>query len=317
MTRQGDAPESGLLQPSRPLLRLLRQVSRGTCRIEPGEGTAEVILSRGDVRHRHPARLIEAAVTAGLAERRGTELLRRPETLTYLRRHLGDPGSPDADQMNKAFAAGKHSTGTASGRAGSGHPPESLTADISSETAKNLYGDQHRDIVPDTVALDDGRRETVRRNRLESPLSALVRLKDRDGAPFLSADAIAAGERLACDFDRGHLQPGITARWEPRLSVRGKGGAGGKVELAESAMAARTRVNRAIDAMGPELAGVALDICCFEKGLELVERERGWPVRSAKLMLRTALLALARHYAPPPVRAGTRSWGADGFRPQL
>ena len=119
------------------------------------------------------------------------------------------------------------------------------------------------------------------------------------------------------DFARGHLQPKITASWEPRLSQRGKGEAGGKVDLTESAMAARTRVNRAIEAMGPELSGVALDICCFEKGLELVERERGWPVRSAKLMLRTALLALARHYASPSSPRASHSWGAEGFRPQM
>ncbi|MFN3502108.1 MAG: DUF6456 domain-containing protein, partial [Allorhizobium sp.] len=47
------------------------------------------------------------------------------------------------------------------------------------------------------------------------------------------------------------------------------------------------------------------------------EHERQWPARSAKLMLRTALLSLARHYAPPPVRSRTRHWGDDGFRPDI
>lgn len=45
-------------------------------------------------------------------------------------------------------------------------------------------------------------------------------------------------------------------------------------DLADSAIAARVAVNRALEAMGPELAGVALDVCCFMKGLETVERER-------------------------------------------
>lgn len=90
-------------------------------------------------------------------------------------------------------------------------------------------------------------------------------------------------------------------------------------DLTDSAIAARVAVNRALEAMGPELAGVALDVCCFMKGLETVERERQWPARSAKLMLRTALMVLSRHYNPPmPARrARVEHWGAEGYRPEL
>ena len=97
-----------------------------------------------------------------------------------------------------------------------------------------------------------------------------------------------------------------------------KGAAPPATDLADATLSARTRVNRAVQAMGPELSGVALDVCCFMKGLETVERERQWPVRSAKLMLRAALMALARHYAPP-VSAARRShvWGAEGYRPEM
>ena len=106
----------------------------------------------------------------------------------------------------------------------------------------------------------------------------------------------------------GHRQLGAAARQS-----------GGRAEIADTAIAARDRFSRAVEAMGPDLAGVAIDVCCFEKGLETVERERQWPARSAKLMLRTALLALARHYAPPPRqnRRTTPHWGADGYRPML
>jgi hypothetical protein len=55
------------------------------------------------------------------------------------------------------------------------------------------------------------------------------------------------------------------------------------------------------------------------KGLTVVERERQWPARSAKLMLRAALMTLARHYAPPrPEKPGRmRHWGEEGYRPEL
>lgn len=71
--------------------------------------------------------------------------------------------------------------------------------------------------------------------------------------------------------------------------------------MADSAIDARERLEKALQVVGPDLAGVLSDVCCFLKGLELVERERRWPPRSAKLMLRTGLDLLTRHY-------GLRTW---------
>ncbi len=175
---------------------------------------------------------------------------------------------------------------------------------------------QHRVVEVQTLAMPDGR-QSVRRNLQESPLFPLLRLKEKDGRCFLPEQAVTAGERLAADFDFAGLQPRITASWEPRLSSRSSGAAPPAVELADSTLAARRRVTRAVEAMGPELAGVVLDVCCFGKGLETVERERQWPARSAKLMLRAALLTLARHYTPPPPRPKPRHWGEEGFRPEI
>lgn len=181
-----------------------------------------------------------------------------------------------------------------------------------------IFQEQHRRC--DVAAVEiKGVRQTVRRNDLSSPLLALGRLKDRGGESFFPAEAVDAGERLARDFHRGQLSPRVTASWEPRVASRVKGHNNAAQDLSDSAMAARLRFSKAAEAMGPELSGVAIDVCCFEKGLELVERERQWPVRSAKLMLRTALLALARHYSPPPPanahRRQSHHWGAQDYRP--
>ena len=163
-------------------------------------------------------------------------------------------------------------------------------------TPVDAFANQHRQLA---AARDPGDpRSTVLVNRAESPLSVLVRLKARDGQPFLTDEEFAAGERLRADFDRGAIMPGIGMRWDGlSASVSGQRGAGPR-DLTESAMAARNRVQAALQATGPEFSGLLTDVCCFLKGLEQVERERGWPQRSAKLMVKAGLSVLSRHYAP-------------------
>lgn len=162
--------------------------------------------------------------------------------------------------------------------------------------------------------------ETVPVNLAESPLSLLARLKGRDGSPFISAEEKDAGDRLRSDFTRGQMLPRLGANWEAAVATaRRDGGVGGVADLTDAALAARLRVEKALVAVGPELSGVLVDICCFLKGIETVEFERGWPARSAKVMLKTALSALARHYRPPasPRMARVLHWGAEDYRPRI
>jgi hypothetical protein len=158
----------------------------------------------------------------------------------------------------------------------------------------------------------------VRINLAESPLSRLSQRRDARGNAFLAESEFSAGERLRADFERGGLQPRISANWEAAVASGGRGGTA--AEISDFAIDARKRLGRAIEAMGPDLSGVALDVCCFLKGLEQVERERRWPPRSAKLMLKTALALLARHYGlagTTPGRDRSRHWGDADYRPAI
>ena len=174
-----------------------------------------------------------------------------------------------------------------------------------------------------TLETEDGR-EAVTVNGSESPLALLHRRKGKDGRPFIDAREFRAGERLRADYTRGQIMPRLGVNWDTAGSAgRRLGEAGGIVELTDAALAARRRVEKAIEAVGPELSGVLIDVCCFLKGLEQVEAERSWPARSAKVVLKSALGALARHYEPPRGDGGGRAkpailhWGATDYRPTL
>lgn len=158
----------------------------------------------------------------------------------------------------------------------------------------------------------------------ESPVAALARRVGKGGEPWLQPHAVAAAERVRRDFEIGRLQPRVTANWSASVATGRRAGDGaGLADLTEMALAARLRIDRAMTAVGPELSGVILDVCCFLKGLETVERERRWPARSAKLVLKIALEALARHYGLTATAtgrarsAGLRHWGAEDYRPEI
>lgn len=161
------------------------------------------------------------------------------------------------------------------------------------------------------------------RNDRESPLMWLARRKDKDGNAMLSDAEFRAGERLRTDFTFGHMAPSVTANWSLLLS----GGSGRRTspdqgpDVHDHVAAAQERVRRALRAVGPDLAGILLDVCCHLKGLEACERRVGWPKRSGRIVLSIALRQLARHYGFVHEANDTdqrvRHWGAEGFRPRI
>lgn len=147
----------------------------------------------------------------------------------------------------------------------------------------------------------------------ESPLVWLSRRQGRDGRALIEPHQLQAGERLRRDFTRAHLMPRTTSNWDSPLS---SGRSNPDAAATETMIAARQYVRRALDAVGPEFGGLLLDVCCFLKRLEDVERERLWPSRSAKVVLQLALTQLARHYgygdrAKGAARAAVRTWLAE------
>lgn len=162
----------------------------------------------------------------------------------------------------------------------------------------------------------------------DSPLTWLSQRRDRSGAALITSEQKAAGDRLAADYLFAEMMPRVTSSWSGMPGERGRarGGQHGGGEMRDQAIAARQRVRRALDAVGPELSSLLIDVCCHERGLEVLERNAGWPARSGKVVLQLALTRLARHYGLlPPVaetsaadgRRAVQHWGRDGYRPSL
>jgi lambda repressor-like predicted transcriptional regulator/DNA-binding PadR family transcriptional regulator len=156
----------------------------------------------------------------------------------------------------------------------------------------SVFGDQHRDYAGD----EGGRRgRRARYNANESPLTALARRRDKDGAPFLDAGLVQAGERLREDFELAQMGPRVAQNWDRFLTGGDRGGVpvqtGGR-----GPEGARARVTSALKDLGPGLGDVALRCCCFLEGMEQAEKRMGWSARSGKIVLKIALQRLRRHY---------------------
>lgn len=176
--------------------------------------------------------------------------------------------------------------------------------------ADEAFLGQHLEIVSDTV--DDGTGAArVRRDASENPLEWLRRRRDREGRALIGAAAFEAGERLRRDLAAAALLPRVTVDWGA-TAVDG-GGPRDPAAASDAVVAAQQRVRAALDAAGTEFAGLLTDLCGFLKGIETIERERGWPPRSGKVVVTLALGRLARHYglgdeARGPERGRTRLW---------
>jgi hypothetical protein len=175
------------------------------------------------------------------------------------------------------------------------------------------FAAQHRDLLEERIEIDGGR-APVTVNAVESPLDWLRRRKGPDGQPLIDEACFQAGERLRRELTFAAMLPPVTANWSATVSDKALGAARDPAAATDTAMAARQRVTQAFEAVGADFANLLIDLCGFLKRLEDIERDRGWPQRSGKVVVRLALARLADHYgleraACGPERSrGIRTW---------
>jgi len=152
-------------------------------------------------------------------------------------------------------------------------------------------------------------------NCAESPLNRLSTVVG--GEAFLEQHHVEAGERVRRLVERAGLQPRLTMSYSPLVSG---GNHQSVADLSDFAADARCDVAAIYRLLPRDCAGVVMDVCGLLKGLQQVERERGWPRRSAKLVLRIGLEQLAVHYGLGPFAQARadgrpRSWMDAEARP--
>lgn len=167
------------------------------------------------------------------------------------------------------------------------------------------FANQHRTLVKS--------RDGSTRNLDESPLARLA-AAGTDGSPaYLSAHQVEAGERVRKLVERAQLVARTTMSYDANRTVAAKSGSGASADLGLAAADARARLDQIARALPDDCCGVVFDVCGLLKGLQTVESERGWPRRSAKLVLRIGLEQLAQLFgltaqASGPAARGTYAW---------
>ena len=154
----------------------------------------------------------------------------------------------------------------------------------------------------------------VTTNLAESPLA---RLALGEGA-FLQRHHVEAGERVRRLVERAQLQPKVTMTYS--ASRRAVSQRQGGNDLSDMAADARRSVAEIHRLLPRDCANVVIDVCGLLKGLQQVEREQGWPRRSAKLVLRIGLEQLAQQFGLASAAIGKasrrpRTWMGEGARP--
>jgi hypothetical protein len=145
----------------------------------------------------------------------------------------------------------------------------------------------------------------------ESPLARLALARDGESA-FLLAHQVAAGERVRKLVERARLSPRMTMSYDANR-IAGGGGPAAANDLSDSAVDARRKLDAVAALLPADCRGVVFDVCGLLKGLQVVETERGWPRRSAKMVLRIGLEQLAAHWGLSEQARGNESGRVGGW----
>lgn len=173
------------------------------------------------------------------------------------------------------------------------HPSHiKVEGDLSQSSA---YAGQHR--LQGEKSVKEGIRTKIYKTNIgETPLGWLLQRKGKDGKSMISREQFLAGERLREDFERSGIAPNVTLNYGAIIRSQGGHHVQCGMNVADHTIAAKKRLDNALEDVGPGLKDVLFRVCCHLEGLEVAEKNLGWPIRSGKVVLAIALSRLSCHY---------------------
>lgn len=142
--------------------------------------------------------------------------------------------------------------------------------------------------------------------------SVLLKLaRGTQGQAYLTPHQLAAAERLSKWGEQARLNRRVTMSYSPLTASAQKGQAHAG-DISDLAVDARKKLDRMCRKLPRDCAQALLDVCVYEKSLGEIERNRQWPKRSAKLVLRIGLDLLAQDLGFAPHAEGRPDGGPIG-----
>ena len=154
----------------------------------------------------------------------------------------------------------------------------------------------------------------------EGPLLQLSHARNNKPA-FLAPHHLLAAGKIQQLMARCQMVQRTTLSYDPTRTGKADKSLNSAHELGDNALDARRKLNACLETLPADCAGVVMDVCGYQKGLQLIETERNWPRRSAKLILRIGLEQVCLHFGIDFSAQGkegvrTRKWMQAGTRPR-
>jgi hypothetical protein len=150
------------------------------------------------------------------------------------------------------------------------------------------HAEQHRLMASRKILDPEGVLASAQINLFDNPLGRWRH--------HFSLNEINASTQFRADYYHATMSQRVTRSWSAAAMQGCTSGRQSEEEARASTIAAKQRVQAALDCLGQGMGQVVMAICIDEECMSALERRFGWVERSGKSFLKMALQRLVEHY---------------------